>query len=96
MSMEEFTAGLGDFVRDGLAYLEAQARNDDQAMDAILAHADPRTLVAGVAAVAEQCAIQGAILGGAVSASAPGDEQLAARDEVLRRVRQQYEQSGLA
>lgn len=92
---DELAAGLGDFVRDGLAYLEAHARDDDQGMEVILGQVGPRMLLQVVAIIAEQCAIEAAVLGGRVPRNGSRDEVLAARDEVLRSIRQQLGQGGV-
>jgi hypothetical protein len=92
---EEMAAELGDFMRDGLAYVEAAVRNDEEGMKAILAHVSPQVLLQVVGLIAELCAIEGAVLGGLVERNGSRDEVVAARDEVLRNLRQQLGQGGV-
>ena len=79
---------------DALALIEASSRNDFRGFDIILEHADPRALIGSPALIAERMAIQGAIVGGALSENPSRRDAQQVRDEVFRKVREVYGQWG--
>ncbi len=98
MSDDEYTRLLveaGDWARDGLALVEATSRSDFRGMLTILGNADLRVLALGLANIAEQCAIYGAIAGGRLSENSPMEELKAVRDEVFLKVREAHGRAGL-